>query len=232
MPSCHFKHDKICQQDGMQPLSAAQEMQVWEKNNSKCSPHCPAPSKKNRLISQIFVNPHFSWRSWWSGQGQDRTGQDRTKLKFKLDFPGNFWLAILTMFGFEQYKRGTVKTPHTRLFESNLLAGFNLCEAVVSKILHPRYTGEPAILSVLPPSGEYTRQEHAFNTTFNIIAINTIIINIVSSKSTWMFANLLRWYVECLSSHIYLLIHVHTWDDKKYLKRESTIKIDGENKGD
>ena len=128
------------------------------------------------------------------------------------------------VYNLEQYNRGTVKTPHTRLFESNLLAGFNLCEAVVSKILHPRYTGEPAILSVLPPSGEYTRQEHAFNTTFNITAINTIIINIVSSKSTWMFANLLWWYVECLSSHIYLLIHVHTWDDKKYLKRESNWK--------
>ena len=40
----------------------------------------------------------------------DRTGQDRTKLKFKLDFFGNLAaLAFLAMFGLEQYNRGTVK---------------------------------------------------------------------------------------------------------------------------
>ena len=33
------------------------------------------------------------------GTGQDRTlsGQDRTKLIFKLDFPGNFWLLAFTI---------------------------------------------------------------------------------------------------------------------------------------
>ena len=30
--------------------------------------------------------------------GQDRTGQERTKLPFKLDFPSNLWLAAFTMF--------------------------------------------------------------------------------------------------------------------------------------